>query len=71
MTRSLIRTWAYNGKLFCLSEQGDTFVIQAGPHYKLLRRNPLEEMCMSTPAIAGDSLIIRTQSRMYRIKHGA
>jgi outer membrane protein assembly factor BamB len=59
--------WAYNGKIFCLSEDGDTFVIQAGPEYKLLGKNSLDEMCMATPAIARGSLIIRTASKLYRI----
>jgi outer membrane protein assembly factor BamB len=62
--------WAYNGKIFCLSEDGDTFVIQAGPEYKLLRKNSLDEMCMATPAIARGSLIIRTASKLYRITGG-
>ena len=34
--------WAYNGKIFLLSEDGDTFVVQAGPEYKLLGKNSLE-----------------------------
>lgn len=59
--------WAYNGKIFCLSEDGDTFVIQAGGEYKLLGKNSLEEMCMATPAIARGSLILRTASKLYRI----
>ena len=59
--------WAYNGKIFCLSEDGDTYVIQAGPEYKLVGKNSLGEMCMATPAIAQGSLIIRTASRLYRI----
>jgi outer membrane protein assembly factor BamB len=59
--------WAYNGKVFCLSEDGDTFVVQAGPDYKLLGKNSIGEMCMATPAIAHGSLILRTQARMYRI----
>ncbi|HJQ69837.1 MAG TPA: PQQ-binding-like beta-propeller repeat protein [Blastocatellia bacterium] len=59
--------WAYNGKIFCLSEDGDTFVIQAGAEYKLVGKNSLGEMCMATPAIAQGSLIIRTASRLYRI----
>ncbi|HZN12373.1 MAG TPA: serine/threonine protein kinase, partial [Blastocatellia bacterium] len=61
--------WAYQGKIFCLSEDGDTFVIQAGPEYKLLSKNSLDEMCMATPAISRDSLIIRTASKLYRIKN--
>jgi outer membrane protein assembly factor BamB len=62
--------WAYQGKIFCLSEDGDTFVIQAGPEYKLLHKNSLSEMCMATPAIARDSLIIRTATKLYRIQKG-
>src|SRR6185295_19331007 len=59
--------WAYNGKIFCLSEDGDTFVIQAGAEFKVLAKNSLDEMCMATPAIARGSLIIRTASNLYRI----
>lgn len=59
--------WAYNGKIFLLSEDGDTFVVQAGPEYKMLGKNSLNEMPLATPAIAGGSLIIRTQSKLYRI----
>ena len=59
--------WAYNGKVFVLSEDGDTFVVQAGPEYKLLHKNSLNEMTMATPAIARGSLIIRTQGKLYRI----
>jgi outer membrane protein assembly factor BamB len=59
--------WASNGKLFALSEDGDTFVIAAGPEYKLLGKNSLDEMCMATPAIVRGSLIIRTSSKLYRI----
>jgi outer membrane protein assembly factor BamB len=59
--------WAYNGKIFALSEDGDTFVIQAGAEFKVLRKNPLDELCMATPAIARGSLIIRTASKLYRI----
>jgi outer membrane protein assembly factor BamB len=62
--------WAYNGKIFCLSEDGDTFVIQAGGEYKLLGKNSLEEMCMATPAIARGSLVLRTASKLYRITNG-
>jgi outer membrane protein assembly factor BamB len=61
--------WAYDHKVFCLSEDGDTYVIQAGPEYKLLGKNSLGEMCMATPAIARDSLFIRTAAHLYRIKN--
>jgi outer membrane protein assembly factor BamB len=59
--------WASNGKIFALSEDGDTFVIQAGTEFKVLGKNPLDEMCMATPAISRGSLIIRTATKLYRI----
>jgi outer membrane protein assembly factor BamB len=63
--------WAYNGKIFVLSEDGDTFVIQAGPEYKLLGKNTLDEMPLATPAVLRGSLIIRTYSKLYRISKEA
>jgi len=59
--------WAYNGKIFLLSEDGDTFVMQAGPQFKLLGKNSLNEMSLATPAVLRGSVIIRTQSKLYRI----
>jgi len=59
--------WAYNGRVFALSEDGDTFVIEAGPAFKVLGRNTLDEMTLATPAIASGSLIIRTAGHLYRI----
>ena len=63
--------WAYEGKLFCLSEDGDTLVIQAGREFKLLCTNSLGELCMATPAIAHRSLILRTESQVLRIEQPA
>ena len=60
--------WAYNGRIFALSEDGVTFVIEAGPKYRLLGKNPLDEMTLATPAIARGSLFIRTVSTLYRIR---
>ena len=62
--------WAYNGKIFCLSEDGDTFVIQAGNDFKVVGKNSLDELTLATPAIVRGSLIIRTASKLYRITKG-
>ena len=59
--------WAYNDRIFCLSEDGDCFVIEHGSDYRLIRKNSLGELCMSTPAIAQGSLILRTGEHLYRI----
>ena len=59
--------WAYRGRIFCLSEDGDAYVVKAGDAYALERVNSLGEMCMATPAISGNFLIIRTLSNVYCI----
>jgi outer membrane protein assembly factor BamB len=58
--------WSYNGKVFAMSEDGDTFVIQTGPEFKVVGRNSLNEMTLATPAIARGSLFVRTASKLYR-----
>ena len=63
--------WAYNGKVFLLSEDGDTYVVRAGPDYEMLGKNSLNEMSLATPAVAQGSVILRTQSALYRIANGA
>ena len=50
-----------------LTEEGLTFVVQAGDQYKELARNDLGEMSLASPAIAGGALYIRTETKLYRI----
>lgn len=52
---------AADGKLYFSSEEGNIYVIQAGPEFKLLSKNPLNDVCMATPAISGNTLYFRTQ----------
>ena len=59
--------WAYNGKIFAMSEDGTTYVIEAGPEFKVIGQNVLDEFTMASPAIHRDSLIIRTATSLYRI----
>ena len=58
--------WAADGKVFCLSEDGDTFVVQAGPESKVLGKNRLDEMCMATPALVRGGLLVRTLTKLSR-----
>ena len=44
---------AYGGKVFCLGEDRETFVVRAGREFKVLGRNRLDEMALATPAVAG------------------
>jgi len=59
--------WAYNGKIFALSERGTTYVIEAGSEFRVVGENELDEFTMATPAVLNDSLIIRTSEAVYRI----
>ena len=55
---------ASDGKLYFSSEDGDVFVVKAGPKYELLAKNPVGEVMMATPAISDGLLIVRTVSHI-------
>jgi len=59
--------FAYNGKLFFLSEDGDTYVVEPGRKHRVIGKNSLGELCLSTPAISRGNLLIRTVSKLYCI----
>lgn len=63
--------WAYNGKVFCMDEEGKTFVIKSGDIYELVGTNDLGEMVLSTPALVGERLIVRTENHLYSIHEAA
>ncbi len=58
---------ASDGKIFLPSEDGDIFVIKAGPQFELLSKNEMGEPLMATPAIAGGMLIVRTEHHLWAI----
>lgn len=60
--------WAYNGNVFVVNEEGNTFVFKAGEEFELVGINSLGEFVMATPAISGDRLLLRTQSKLYSIR---
>lgn len=62
--------WAANGRVFFLNEEGVCYVLRAGDTFELLHTNKLadDDMCMATPALTGDRLLIRTAARIYCIQ---
>ncbi len=57
-----------DGKVYVLSEDGATSVIEAGPVFRVLSVNRLEDAyTLSTPAIAQGEIFIRTSDRLYCI----
>jgi outer membrane protein assembly factor BamB len=59
---------AAGGRLYLASEDGDVFVVKAGRTFELLATNAMGELCMATPAISGDMLIVRTQGHLVGIR---
>jgi outer membrane protein assembly factor BamB len=62
--------WAADGKVFLLSEEGDTFVIEAGDKYVEVAKNSLDELAFATPALTTGGLFVRTATKLYRLKAG-
>jgi outer membrane protein assembly factor BamB len=62
--------WACNDRVFCLNEDGTTFVVKAGDKFELMQTNKLadDDVCLASPAISGDRLLIRTAVRIYCIR---
>lgn len=58
---------AADGKLYYSGEDGDIFVIKAGPKFDLLAKNVMGEICMATPAISEGTLFFRTQRHVVGI----
>jgi outer membrane protein assembly factor BamB len=59
---------AANGKIYLSSEEGNVFVVKAGPQYNLIAKNSLKDVCMATPAISGNTLFFRTQHFVIAIE---
>jgi outer membrane protein assembly factor BamB len=59
---------AADGKIYCASEDGDVYVIKAGPEYEELAKNSIGEVVMATPAISDGLIIFRGLKHIYAIK---
>ncbi len=58
---------ASDGKLYLSSEDGDVFVVRAGPKFELLAKNVMDQPLMATPAISDGLLIVRTKDFVYAV----
>jgi outer membrane protein assembly factor BamB len=59
------------GRLYFTSEDGMVHVVRAGRSFELLASNDMREVCMATPAIANDMMLVRTRTRIYALTAGA
>ncbi|MBX7259412.1 MAG: PQQ-like beta-propeller repeat protein [Candidatus Hydrogenedentes bacterium] len=53
--------------IYMLDRKGKTTVIAAGREYRELAVNQLDGEFLASPAVAGDSLLLRTKTHLYRI----
>jgi outer membrane protein assembly factor BamB len=55
------------GRVYCFSEEGKTTVFAAGRSFNKLAENQLGDGFMASPAVAGDALILRSRTHLYRV----
>jgi outer membrane protein assembly factor BamB len=60
---------AFDGKVLISSQDGDTYVVKAGPEHEMLGTNPLGEQMFASLALVGDSIYIRGEKHLYRIRN--
>lgn len=58
---------AADGKIYLPSEDGDMFVVKAGPKFEILATNPMGELLMATPAISAGTMFVRAQQHLFAI----
>ena len=57
-----------DGKIYVTNHKATTTVLAAGPKFKVLAENDLDGVwTLSSPAVAGKNLFIRTASHLYCI----
>jgi outer membrane protein assembly factor BamB len=61
---------AFDGKILLTSEDGDTFVIKAGPAHEVLTTNSVDEPVFASPAISDGMIFIRGEKNLYCISAG-
>ncbi len=59
------------GKVYFFDESGKTTVVEAGPEYRVLAVNRLDDGFMASPAVTGGALYLRTKKALYRIEETA
>ncbi len=57
------------GHIYFFSEEGKSTVIETGRAFKVVSTSNLPDGFMSSPAISGRSLIVRTRTALYRLEN--
>lgn len=57
-----------NGLIYCCSQTGDVIVFKAARELEVVAENKLGSGFNASPAVAGDALILRSKTHLYRIE---
>lgn len=57
-----------DGKIYCISEDGTTTVVKAGPEFEVLGVNKLDSHTLASPVAVDNQLFIRTADSLYCIQ---
>ncbi len=55
------------GRIYFHCETGETVILKAGPEFKILARNTIDEKCQASIVISGGALLIRSEKHLFRI----
>ena len=55
------------GRIYVFSREGEGLVLAANDDFEILARNTLDGIFRASPAVVGDSLVVRTTSHLYRL----
>jgi len=58
---------ASDGRIYLPSEDGDIFVVKAGPQFELLGKNTIGQPLMATPALSGGLMIVRGEHHLFAV----
>lgn len=56
-----------NGLIYCLADDGRTFVLKAGDEFEVVETNALGAGCHATPAVSGGQLFVRSVGHLWCI----
>lgn len=58
-----------DGRIYFLSEEGESVVIAPGKEFKALAKNQLDGQTLASMAVTGGSIFVRSQTHLYRLSN--
>jgi outer membrane protein assembly factor BamB len=58
---------ASDGKIYIVDEEGTVYILQDGVSFKLLSEIPLNDNCLTAPAITDGMIFFRTQKYLIAV----